>query len=94
MFTRTDTVTVPVTVTVKVLQLCQWLTVRLNGKTDVEPILPVRWAVIISTMMNFGGDGDGHSDGVCTCKHTLKYCDGWCAHNSHFIILYCIDEEC
>ena len=46
--------------------------VRLTGRMSVEPILPVRRAVIISTMINFDGDGDWHGDGGGTCKHALK----------------------
>ena len=36
------------------------MTVRLTGKMGVEPILPIRRAITISTMIKIDGDGDGH----------------------------------
>ena len=42
------------------------VTVRLTAKMGVEPILPIRRAVTISTMIKFDGDGVG------TCKHTFS----------------------
>ena len=52
---------------VRSLTLCLWLT----GRMGLEPILPVKLSVTISTMLNFDGecDGDGHSVGMC--KQTL-----------------------
>ena len=44
--------------------------VRLTGKMGVEPILPIRRAITISTMIKL--DGDWHGEGVGTCKHTLR----------------------
>ena len=41
------------------------------GRVGFRPILPVKWSVIISTMLNV--DGDEHSDGVVgRCKHSLR----------------------
>ena len=48
------------------------VTVRLKDRMGVEPILPVRRAVIISTMINFDSDSDGHGDGIGTCKHAFR----------------------
>ena len=45
--------------------------VHLTGKMGVEPILPIRLPVTLSTMIKL--DGDGHSDGVGTCKHTFRF---------------------
>ena len=69
VFTRTDTVTVPVTVTVKFI-IVLMMTARLTGRMGVEPILPVRQTVTIGTIVKL--DGDGHGDGIGTCKHTLN----------------------
>ena len=38
------------------------------GKMGLEPILPVKVPIIVCTMLNFDGDGDG----VSTCKQTFK----------------------
>ena len=46
--------------------------VRQMARMGVEPILPIRQAIIISPMINFDGDGDWHGDGVGTCKHALR----------------------
>ena len=39
------------------------VTARLTGRIGMEPILPVRRAVTISTMTKLVGDGDGDGDG-------------------------------
>ena len=45
------------------------MTDSLTGKMGPTPILPVRRAVIIDTMIYL--DGDGHGDGDGTCKQPL-----------------------
>ena len=43
----------------------------MTGRMGLEPILPVRQPVTISTMLNFDSDGDGIGDGVGMCKQAL-----------------------
>ena len=37
-----------------------------------EPTVSVKWSVSIGTMINFDGDGRGHSDGYGTCKQVYN----------------------
>ena len=42
------------------------------GRMGSTPILPVRQAITISTMIKLDGDGDGNGNGVGTCKHSFR----------------------
>ena len=37
-----------------------------------EPTVFVKWSVPIGTMIDFDGDGRGHSDGYGTCKQAFN----------------------
>ena len=50
---------------------------RLMVRMGLEPILPVRRPVTISTMLNLDGDGDGIGDGVGMCKQALNLRSYW-----------------
>ena len=36
-----------------------------TGKMGSGPSLPVDWPVVIDTILNFDGHGDGHDAGMC-----------------------------
>ena len=44
---------------------------RLTERMGSVPNLTITWSVSIGTMLNFDGDGDGHSNGDGTCKQAL-----------------------
>ena len=48
------------------------MTAHLTGRMGSTPILPIRRTVTIGIIVKLDGEGDGHSNGVSTCKHTLK----------------------
>ena len=61
------TVIVAIFVAVKV-----YIVSKATDRMGLELNLPVKCSVIIGTVLNFDGDGDG----VGTCKHTLNICKG------------------
>ena len=43
----------------------------MTSRMGLEPILPVKLSVTISTMLNFDGHCDCDGNGVTTCKQTF-----------------------
>ena len=63
----------PVTVTIKLLKLCQWKrTVFLQNGFCTHFVKKTKRPISIDTMLKFDGDGDGDRDRDGTCKWTFK----------------------